>query len=154
MRYLKNFENDSYKKPFRKVDLQQLWDDFTTLQTKLVDKPILTDAYFERKILKDILQDKEIEFQRVRNPIDGEVTYNEGGRVKSIKLDSKDILRLKVICELYDHKEQWVLATIDNVSGFARNHKVYPQIVKIYNSEPIEIEEKIELLKATEKFGI
>ena len=143
MKHLKYFES---KKQFREIDLQLLWDDLVKYQLDLFDSPINStdkNVAFESIIIK-LIQNKEISFHRAKHPYDDEITYAYTGRVKSIRIDIDNSYRdKKIIISLYGSKDLYILATIvcDNLNN--------EEIIKIYNSEELEIEKKIELLRAS-----
>lgn len=164
MKYLKYFESEHQ---FREVDLQLLWDDLNYYQFELFDKPKHTDYFFYNQILKPLLLDKEIEFLRAVHPYDKEVTYGDSGKVKEIKvIDTHKFGNLKkIIVNLYPKKEKyprvrardtasWIIAEIDSTVYFPKKKIKKPIIIKIYNSELLEIENKLELLKNKNKYNL
>ena len=162
MKYIKYFESENQ---FREIDLQLLWDDINKYHTKLFDRPVHTHMYFYSR-LKQLLLDKEIEFNRVVNRFDNEVLYNFNGKVKEVKYDTKDDIYKTIVVELYKDKgkypqyrnrdnDAYVLGTIDNHMFNKKDQQnKKPLIVKIYNSDKIEIEEKIDLLKIEDSYNL
>ena len=152
MKYIKKFESE---KQFREIDLQQLWDDINTYHMKLFDTPMHTDMYFYNRVLKPLLIGKEIEFHRVVNRFDDEVSYGLNGKVKEIEIkDSKNNISKEIIGHCYSKKNDtigYVLARI-NTNMFDKSIKK-SQIIKIYNSEELEIENKIHNIKKAEKYN-
>lgn len=140
MKYLKYFESE---KQFRVVDLQQLWYDLQQLWN---------DDYFKLfsinsniafySTLNELLLNKFVEFQNNR-------VYAKKGYVKEVKsLDYT--LTKEIYVRLNEQVEFEWLATLQN----DRNKKNKTQIVKIYDSEPLEIEDKINKLKAFYKYNL
>jgi hypothetical protein len=144
----KIFESENQ---FREVDLQLLWDDITrNYYTKIFDKPMHLDYYFY-STLKKMLLGKNIEFNRVTNKwFDTEPFYNFNGKVEDVEFkdDSYNYL-IKYIIILLDDGKKYNLK-ISNNYNFERK----PVFVKIYDSEELEIEEKINLLKNTDKYNL
>lgn len=151
MKYLKYFESS---RQFREVDLQGIWDNIQKFYNDIIgnDRPVLIDSWYYNKILIPLLQDKEIEFKRAIHPADKEVIYGHFGRVNTIKM--KDDNKFKDIhVTLYSDKNLYVLGTID-ILQWMTNIGKKQLIVKIYDSEPLEIENKLELLKNKEKYNL
>lgn len=142
----KIFESE---RQFREVDLQLLWNDLVKYQLYLFDSPTHIDAAFE-SIISKLIQDKEISFHRAKHPYDDEITYAYTGRVKNIRVDIKNRYQdKKIIITLYGSTEMYILTTI-HLSFYHEQNS----IVKIYNSEELEIEKKIELVKSTTKYNL
>jgi hypothetical protein len=155
MKYIKTYENSLQ---YREVDLQQIWDDINKYHSRLFDKPMHTDMYFHNQVLKPLLLDKEVEFNRFSD-FGGEPYYDRKGKVE--KIDFNDYTMTKEIAVKLHSKNKFptkrkraeiTLARIIN-NMFSKKEKE-PQMVKIYNSEPLEIENKIQLLKDTDKYNL
>lgn len=150
----KIFESE---RQFREVDLQLLWDDIThNYRTKLFDKPMHLDNYF-LNVLKKLLLNKEIEFKRAEHPFDGEVIYGLSGKVISVDFfdDSFNyiIKHISVILNVPNaHAEYSKCALGDISNNFNFNRR--PLIIKIYDSEELEIEKKIEFLRDANKYNL
>ena len=153
MKYLKYFESE---RQFREVDLQGIWDGVQKYYNDIIGpgKLVLMDAWYYNKILIPLLQDKEIEFRRAVHPADKEVIYGHSGRVQTVKL--QDTNRFKnITASLYSDKETYILGTIDIAQwGWIGNIEKKTLIVKIYDSEPLEIEEKLKYLSMESKYNI
>lgn len=115
----KIFEN---KVSYREVDLKQLYKNIFIYRNELKFS-FHTIQYVFQEILKKLLINKHIQFQRIKNKIDGEVTYNEEGVVQWIKI-VEDIIVLK----------------LENNKTFFQLSNNNSQIVKIYESVPLDIE--------------
>lgn len=140
------------KRQYREVDMQQLWDDITNkYYSKLFDKPIHTQMFFHNKVLNPLLLNKTVEFKRAEHPYDGDVIYGLSGEVKNISFEdnSSNYLIRPIIVVLEDNKK-YILGNINN----NRFQKAEPLLVKIYDSEELEIEKKINLLKDTDKYNL
>ena len=148
MKILKFFES---VKQYREVDLQLLWDDITrNYYSKLFDKPVHLDMYFNSFLTK-LLLNKDIELSRVTNKyFDTEPFYNFKGKVEDIEFkdDSHNYLIKHIIISLDDGNKYNL--DISNNYNFSRK----PVIVKIYDSQELEVEEKINLLKNTGKYNL
>lgn len=148
MKILKFFES---VKQYREVDLQLLWDDITrNYYSKLFDKPVHLDMYFNSFLTK-LLLNKDIELSRVTNKyFDTESFYNFKGKVEDIEFkdDSHNYLIKHIIISLDDGNKYNL--DISNNYNFSRK----PVIVKIYDSQELEVEEKINLLKNTGKYNL
>jgi len=148
MKILKFFES---VKQYREVDLQLLWDDITrNYYSKLFDKPVHLDMYFNN-FLRKLLLNKDIELGRVTNKyFDTESFYNFKGKVEDIEFkdDSHNYLIKHIIISLNDGNKYNL--DISNNYNFSRK----PVIVKIYDSQELEVEEKINLLKNTGKYNL
>ena len=152
MRYLKYFES---QRQFREVDLQEIWDDVQKFYKDIigVDRIVLMDSWYYNRILLPLLEDKEIEFKRAIHPYDKEVIYGLGGRVQTVKLH--DTSRFKnITVNLYSDKETYIIGTIDTAQWMTANEKKKELIIKIYDSEPLEIETKLNLLKYKYKYNL
>ena len=152
MKYIKYFESE---RQFREVDLQGIWDGVQKYYNDIIGagKLVLMDAWYYNKILIPLLQDKEIEFKRAVHPADKEVIYGHSGRVQTVKL--QDTNRFKnVTASLYSHKDTYIIGTIDTAQWMTANEKKKELIIKIYDSEPLEIENKLDLLKNTDKYNL
>ena len=153
----KNFKIFESEEQYREVDLQQLWNDmFTNYYSKLFDKPVFNDAYFH-SFLRKLLLEKDVEIQRGISRIDGEVHYGNSGKVEEVNF--YDYTLQKVITVKFYKKQdlplkrartEHIIARIDNEI----NKNKTSQIVKIYNSEPLEIEKKIQELKTIDKYNL
>ena len=142
MKFLKYFEG--YKKNFREVDLAKIWNcvndtDFMRIYYDEFDDDWLSPKKFLEKMLQIMLVDKEIEFRRAVHPIDGEISYAFGCRVKSVRIPDS------IIIESYESDTTYVLAhfyagKMSNVDQAMKGK----QIIKIYNSKITEIEQKLE----------
>jgi len=130
MKYLELFEQ--YKKPFREVDLQKIWNLINNIEFINIynDGNILYPVDFFQNLLKEMLIDKEIEFGVIKN--DDEISYLHNGRVKSI------FLKGDIFVNLYDDKWTYFLARFYN--GKMDKEKT----IRIYNSKITETEKKIE----------
>jgi hypothetical protein len=153
MKYLKYFESE---RQFREVDLQGIWDGIQKYYKDIigVDRPVLVDSWYYNRILIPLLQDKEIEFKRAVHPADKEVIYGHSGRVQTIKM--KDDNRFKnVMVSLYSDKNinQYILGSIDTAQWMG-NMGQKTLIVKIYDSEPLEIEDKLKYISMQLKYNI
>jgi hypothetical protein len=146
MKYLKLFESE---RSFREIDLQQLYDDLIKYGGRLFSKPVHLDVYFDKRVLNPLFVDKDIEFRRIVNPIDQEVSYSYKGKVS--KIDMYDESNLKTITvNLYKNENfrnfsedlKYILAKI----YFSERLKK-PQIIKIYDCGIIPFEENLEQLK-------
>lgn len=148
MKILKFFES---VKQYREVDLQLLWDDITrNYYSKLFDRPVHLDMYFNSFLTK-LLLNKDIELSRVTNKyFDTEPFYNFKGKVEDIEFkdDSHNYLIKHIIISLDDGNKYNL--DISNNYNFSRK----PVIVKIYDSQELEVEEKINLLKNTGKYNL
>jgi len=153
MKYLKYFESE---RQFREVDLQAIWDNIQKFYSSIIgnDRPVLVDAWFYNKILIPLLQDKEIEFRRAIHPYDSEVIYGLSGRVKKITVtDSNTTKYIRV--SLYGDLQTGtsILGSIDTVQ-WMKNEKNKSLIIKIYDSEPLEVENKMKYLSMESKYNI
>ncbi len=151
MKYLKYFESE---RQFREVDLQGIWDGVQKYYNDIIGagKLVLMDAWYYNKILIPLLQDKEIEFKRAVHPADKEVIYGHSGRVQTVKL--QDTNRFKnVTASLYSDKNTYIIGTID-ATQWMENIKNKTLIIKIYDSEPLEIEERLKYLSMESKYNI
>jgi len=136
----KIFENN---KNYREVNLKQLYTNMFTYRKELGFQFNMIQNEFE-SILKKLLTYKHIEFQRVKNKIDGDITYNEEGIVQWTNVIDGNII-----------------IKIENIdTPFQLTEKV-SQIVKIYDSEPFNIEididkynEERKIKEETEKYNI
>jgi len=147
MKYLKLFEglirakcrvrrNPMDSRPFREVDLGKFWSkindvDFMRIYYGEYDDQWESPKKFFQLMLQTMLCDKEIEFHRVVNPIDGEISYTFGGRVKSV------FVKDAIVVNLYDDNLTYVLSHF--YAGKIRSE----QIIKIYNSKITETEKKL-----------
>jgi mRNA deadenylase 3'-5' endonuclease subunit Ccr4 len=153
MKYIKKYESEQQ---YREVDLQQLWDDmFTNYYSKLFDRPVYNDIYFH-SFLKKILLTKDIE---MTTSVGGSIIYGRAGKVEEVIFNDYTLIKI-VKVKLYNTQKlplkrarstEHIIARIANNSGYKIK---IPQIVKIYNSEPLEIENKIEFLRNTNKYNI
>ena len=159
MKFLKYFESE---KQSREVNLTELFN--TYIKFKYMSKSNtlhLTDpdVYFwnsdysnisedfNKNVLLPLLLDKEIEFPKVVHPYDDEVIYSFSGRVKDVRLDITNRY-IYFIVYLYDEKNAYHLLTIP------WNHKPDSCIVKIYNSEPIDIEDELNMFLNVTKYNL
>ena len=111
------------------------------------------DSWYYNRILLPLLEDKEIEFKRAVHPYDKEVIYGFSGRVQTVKLH--DTSRFKnITVSLYSDKETYIIGTIDTAQWMTANEKKKELIIKIYDSEPLEIETKLNLLKNKYKYNL
>jgi hypothetical protein len=139
----KLFESD---RQFREVDLQLLWNDLTKkYYSKLFDKPIHIDIFFH-SLLKKMLIGKDIEFNRVKNRFDDEILYNFSGKIENIQYVDENLVKGFILI-LNDGDTEYLL-TINN------NSSEKPVMVKIYDSEELEIEKKVNFLKDMNKYNI
>ena len=156
MKFLKYFESE---KQFREVDLTELFNGYIKYKyTQNLPYSWNSDEYFWRhdykkmsddfnkNVLSPLLVDKEIEFPKVIHPYDGESTYSFSGRVKDIRVDKKE--DISFIVYLYDEKNALYLFKIPRYSKLETN------IVKIYNSEPIDIEDEINMFLNVTKYNL
>ena len=151
MKYLKYFESE---RQFREVDLQGIWDGTQKYYNDIIGsgKLVLMDAWYYNRILRPLLEDKEIEFKRAVHPYDKEVIYGFSGRVQTVKLH--DTSRFKnITVNLYSDKETYIMGTIDTAQWMGNMEKK-SLIIKIYDSEPLEIEEKLKYLSTESKYNI
>jgi len=124
----------------RELDLNDLGSNILLNRKQLnINFVLFYDLY--SKLLNQILKGKLVEFQRVKNPIDGEISYNEKGILEWIKPTPDDEYLLKI----KDDPNQYWLS--NKSSGF------YP-MVKVYNSPKIDIEEQIDMIIQTNKYNI
>jgi hypothetical protein len=144
MKFLKYFEgkiaykrpNEMDSRPFREIDLAKFWGfindlDFMKIYYDEYNEEWKSPKKFFHLMLQTMLVDKEIEFHRIVNPIDSEISYNFAGRVKSV------FVRDEIVVDLYDDNTRYVLTHF--YAG-----KIKSTIIKIYNSEITEIEQKLE----------
>jgi len=144
MKYLKYFESE---RQFREVDLQEIWDNVHTYSNDIINGRVYMDNWFCDKILEPLLLDKEIEFKRAIHPADKEVIYGHAGRVKSVRLQVYEGIKSVIVSLYSNNKFEYILGPIGN----AKNK---PLIIKIYDSEPLEIENKLDLLKNADKYNL
>jgi len=159
MKHLKYFES---KRQFREVDLQEIWDSVQINHSVLFDNPVITEAWFYNRILNPLLLDKYIEFRKVIHPYDKEVSYAFSGKVKGIRL--MDTNRFKnIVVSLYPDSNRfldrpkdlnYIIGTIDDSVLYNKKYVKSPLIVKIYDSEPLEIESKLDILNIKSKYNI
>jgi hypothetical protein len=151
MKFLKIYE-DFQQKPYREVDLQELWNfikdrEFMNKYYEAYDdETALTHNSFIEKLLREMLLEKEIAFHRVVNPIDDEVNFVFEGRVKLVWMTNNPVVAL------YYHKDPYYLAKLYNNPSIKNE-----QIIRIYNSEITEIEqnfEDIEMRLTAKKYNI
>lgn len=142
MKFLKYFES---KKKSRLVDIASLYNDFIIYRKQLFEPTINLSDKFHKIILEPILLNKDVEFHRVKNKIDGDVTYGFSGKITAVEIKREGYI-MQILVKLYDKPSYYIL--VKNLLGLE------PIIVKIYNSEKTEIEKKIELLKDTEKYNL
>lgn len=170
MKFLKHFESS---KQFREVDLQKLWNDFIEYKKELFPDKIFTGDQFRNEInllsnffciniLNPLLKNKEVEFHKTQSTIDDEVRFGFEGRIRHITIEPswKQSNQLIVIVDLQREFKEVKLGTLQNVilakivlrySGFIT---LYPNVVRIYNSLPTEIEDKINMLNNVEKYNL
>ena len=118
----KIFENNM---DYREVDLKQFYKNMFTYRKELGYNFSEIQSMFEYQILPKLLNNKHIEFQKVINPIDSDVTFNEEGVVEWAKLDQS---YNTILIKLWDDDTIWQLT------------EKASQVVKIYNSKPLDIE--------------
>ena len=165
MKYLKYYEYTIEDEPqnFREVDLQLLWDDLNYYQFKLFDKPKHIDNFYLHQILIPLLLNKNVEFLRSIHHYDKEISYGMNGKIENINISDglEQFDKFKsILANLENDPNTWILAKIDGSGikfdpskNIIRKDKK-PAIIKIYNSEPLEIEDKILSLKSSEKYNL
>jgi hypothetical protein len=140
MKYLKLYENHNNDKFSREIDINNLYSELLLkhkqLGVKLSDIPKTL-----RQLINDIFVGKYVEIQKTTNPIDGEVSYNEKGTLEWIKALNSDEYIVKL---QHDENKYW----LSN-----KSHGFYP-IIKVYNSEEIDLEYELNLLIATNKYNL
>jgi len=146
MKYIKTYEDINTQ--FREVDLQLLCDDILKYR-KTLSTLEQTELYFYNNVLKPLLLNKNIEFRRAVSPIDGEAIYGFGGKVKEIIRDNSLTNMDRFIISLYNKEYKYILGDILYYND--TNKKL---IVKIYDSEELEIEKEIDLIKSTNKYNL
>lgn len=140
MKYIKYFE---YKKQYREVDISKLWEfinDIDNMRMYYSEFGYIVDVdspkVFFQEVLKSMLTDKEIEFNRVVNPIDSEVSYSFCGRVKDVFIWLGELH-----VQLYEDS-----SNIYNLGKISAG-QMKETIVRIYNSEITKLEQNIEFIK-------
>jgi len=114
----KIFENN---KNYIEIDLKELYKNMFTYRKELGFQFNMIQDEF-RKTIKKLLTNKHVEFQKVKNRIDGDITYNEEGVVQWVnEVEGNIILKLKNIEETFQLAER------------------VSQVIKIYDSEPLSI---------------
>ena len=151
MKFLKYFEFE--KKQFREIDLAEFFINYSKYKYKLVppfnsdEKYWMISIDFNKNILFPLLIDKEIEFLRAIHPYDDEVIYGFSGRVKNIRI-IKESDCVSYIVDLYESTKALYLFKIPLYK------KLEPCFIKIYNSEPMSIENEIEMFLNVEKYNL
>ena len=168
MIHVKTYEGFDLKKPYREVDLQMLWDDHKFWH-EIKDSglftpdphsqtPLAPKVYFQ-DIIEPLLLNKEIEFGRAEHPYDEEiVNYGFYGRVKELSYNIHySGGKMKIIVNLYDDNKvdlcAYTLTNIDLHKNFSSSSGK-PKIIKIYNSEELEIEKELNLLRNANKYNL
>ena len=158
--YIKKFE---LLESFREVDLQLLYEDYMKYRNKLGTTPlygpidmtkVIMIYEFKPKILEPLLIGKKIEFHRSQSPIDDEIRYGHWGIVEKIEeiILEQYNKKFKIIISLKNEKELFILTRIH--AYIDKNSNNCNKIIKIYNSEELEIEKDINILKDTMKYNL
>jgi len=145
---------ESYKNT-REVDLNELYNDMYKYSKELNIYTRNINIEFEYIILSSLIQNKLISFQKVKNPIDDEESYNMTGIVQWYKIHewNKRIENSKFLLDiqLKDDNNTYRLATQDYGNVFRNAFK--PTIL-IHNNHLTDIEKKLNLIKETEKYNL
>lgn len=150
MKYLRYFENVEG----REIDLQQLWNDFTKYKKRLSFCNNYEAELNFQHFLDKILSNNYVEFNRVKNRFDDEITYSFEGEVRSVFI-SKFIKTFKVYVSLYNTGKYPMKRNRNNSYLLAdiMYYSTKPIIIKVY-SDVTKEEEELELLKNTEKYNL
>jgi len=168
MNFIKTYEENNYRRPFRKLDVQELYSDFLNCAlenerdfdfvTNLTNYELTTnfngvsviDDYFIKKVLSPIVLNKEVEIPMDKIYIE---SYEFIGRIKLIRKDlaASSYGALWICCSVFDADRD---SAGYHLAKRLSLQEGKPQIIKIYNSEETEMEKKINFLKNTKKFGL